>query len=282
MKMTTFRMFTITGMNKMYTYGFIGTGNMGSAMMRGCIAAGMADQVACFDKDVVKGQAVSNETGVPFLESAAECAAQSKFVILAVKPQVYPAVLDEIRPVISADQILISIAPSYTIADLKNALGEKVRIIRAMPNTPAQVGAGMTGICYSEDDFTDDERRMAKMFFDSFGKCEMVPEHLMSAVTAASGSSPAFVYMMIEALADGVVACGMPRAQAYTFVAQSVFGSAKMVLETGRHPAELKDAVCSPGGTTIEGVAVLEEGAFRSSLIEAALAVDAKCHPERN
>ena len=265
----------------MYTFGFIGTGNMGSAMMRGCIAAGMAGQVACFDKDVVKGQAVSVETGVPFLESVSECVSLSKFVILAVKPQVYPAVLEQIRPQMNEERILISLAPSYTIADIKACLGERIRIIRVMPNTPARVGEGMTGICFSEDEFTGEEKQLAKEFFESFGRCETVPENLMGAVTAASGSSPAFIYMMIEALADGVVACGMPRAQAYTFVAQSVLGSAKMVLETGQHPGVLKDEVCSPGGTTIAGVAALEAGGFRSSLIDAVLAVEAKCHPDK-
>lgn len=272
-----FRMFITTGMNNMYQYGFIGLGNMGSAMMQGCIEAGLSGRLAFSRKDEKKGQAVSEETGVPFLKNAAKCAGASKCVILAVKPQVYPAVLSQIKEVLTPDKIIISLAPSYTIADIKQILGENIRIVRAMPNTPASVGAGMTGICFSDDVYTEEEKEMLGQFFNSFGRVETVNEKLMAAVTAASGSSPAFIFMMMEALADGVVACGMPRSQAYTFVAQTVLGSAKLMLETGEHPGALKDAVCSPGGTTIEGVAVLEEAGFRSSLIKAAKAVFEKC-----
>lgn len=152
-----------------------------------------------------------------------------------------------------------------------------MRIVRAMPNTPAMVGEGMTGLSWSDDDFSESERTELMQFFTSFGKAETVPENLMNAVTAASGSSPAFIYMMIEALADGVVKYGMPRDKAYTFVSQAVLGSAKMVLETGEHPGLLKDNVCSPGGTTIAAVAELEASGFRSSLIKAASAVCDRC-----
>lgn len=261
----------------MYQFGFIGLGNMGSAMMHGCIGAGLGSRLAFSRKDEVKGQAVSKETGVPFLKTDRMCAEASKCVILAVKPQIYPEVLPEIKPVMTPDKILISLAPSYTIADLKEILGAEVRVVRAMPNTPASVSEGMTGICFSDDVYSDEEKEMLGCFFSSFGKVETVSEKLMAAVTAASGSSPAFVFMMIEALADGVVACGMPRGQAYTFVAQTVLGSARLMMETGEHPGALKDAVCSPGGTTIEGVAVLEEAGFRNSLIKAAKAVYEKC-----
>ena len=135
----------------------------------------------------------------------------------------------------------------------------------------------MSGVCFSEDVYSDEERQMIQNFFSSFGKMEVVPENLINAVTVASGSSPAFVYMFIEALADSAVKYGMPRDKAYTFAAQSVLGSAKMVLETGEHPGKLKDNVCSPGGTTIEGVAVLEARGLRSAVIEAASAVFDKC-----
>lgn len=191
--------------------------------------------------------------------------------------QFYDGVLKEIQPVLDDSRIIISLAPSYTIADLKQSLGASARIIRAMPNTPAMVGEGMTGLSWSEDVFSDTERQELMQFFTSFGKTETVPENLMDAVTAASGSSPAFIYMMIEALADGVVKYGMPRDKAYTFVAQAVLGSAKMVLETGEHPGVLKDKVCSPGGTTIAAVAALEASGFRSSLIEAVSAVCDRC-----
>lgn len=261
----------------MYQFGFIGMGNMGSAMLKGCLSAFSSDMIAFSRKDAEKGKALSSETGAVWMDSNRACAEQSKYIILAIKPQFYEAVLEEIRPVLHDSHVIISLAPSYTIAQLKQSLGENVRIVRAMPNTPAMVGEGMTGLSWSEDHFSEMERHELMQFFTSFGKAECVPENLMDAVTAASGSSPAFIYMMIEALADGVVKYGMPRDKAYTFVAQAVLGSAKMVLETGKHPGVLKDSVCSPGGTTIAAVAALEASGFRSSLIEAASAVCDRC-----
>ena len=261
----------------MYRFGFIGMGNMGSAMLKGCQSVFASDTLAFSRKNAVKGQAFASETGTVWLDSNRTCAEQSKYIILAVKPQFYPAVLEEIRPVLDDTKVIISLAPSYTISDLKQSLGATVRIVRAMPNTPAMVGEGMTGLSWSDDTFSESEQNELMHFFTSFGKAETVPENLMDAVTAASGSSPAFIYMMIEALADGVVKYGMPRDKAYTFVAQAVLGSAKMVLETGEHPGVLKDKVCSPGGTTIAAVATLEASGFRSSLIEAASAVCDRC-----
>ncbi len=261
----------------MFKYGFIGMGNMGSAMLNGCLSVFKAEDLAFSRKDRVKGPAFEAETGVHFFDSNAECAKNSRYVILAIKPQFYDEVLSEIKDCIDPSKIVISLAPSYTIADLKGLLGQSTRILRAMPNTPSKVGEGMTGISFSDDAYTEEEKAELDAFFTSFGRCETVPERLMDAVTAASGSSPAFIYMLIEALADGVVAYGMPRKQAYTFVAQAVLGSAKMVLETGEHPGLLKDNVCSPGGTTIAAVAKLESSGFRSSLIEAAAAVCERC-----
>jgi len=144
-----------------------------------------------------------------------------------------------------------------------------VRVVRSMPNTPAMVGEGMTGVCYEDALFSEEEKNTIEEFFTSFGKMERVEEKLMDVVGSASGCSPAYVYMFIEALADGCVRNGLPRQTAYRMAAQAVLGSAKMVLETGMHPGELKDMVCSPGGTTIEGVAALEEGGFRSAVIKA-------------
>lgn len=261
----------------MYKFGFIGMGSMGQAMLHGSLSVFTSDMLAFTRKHREKGNELTEETGVRCLPDNITCAEHSKYVILAVKPQFYDGVLDEIRTVLTEDKIVISLAPSYKIGDLKQILGESVRVVRAMPNTPARVGEGMTGLSWSEDIFAEEEKQELEQFFTSFGKAETVPENLMDAVTAASGSSPAFIYMMIEALADGVVQYGMPRAQAYTFVAQAVLGSAKMVLETGEHPGKLKDSVCSPGGTTIAAVAKLEASGFRSSLIEAAAAVCDRC-----
>ena len=154
------------------------------------------------------------------------------------------------------------------ISGLDENFGKPVKLIRCMPNTPALVGEGITGVCPNEN-VTEEELKKAGEILNCFGSYEVVPEHLMDVVVSVSGSSPAYVFMFIEAMADAAVADGMPRAQAYKFAAQSVLGSARMVLETGKHPGELKDMVCSPAGTTIEAVRVLEEKGFRSSVIEA-------------
>lgn len=261
----------------MYKIGFIGTGNMGGAMLRGCLKKMEPGQIAFTDKDIDKSLDLKEETGTSYYNEAGEIAENSKIIVLSVKPQVYPAVIEDIKGHIPQGSIILSIAPSYSIASLKELLGSDCRIVRAMPNTPAMVSEGMTGVSFSDDDYSEEERELLDTFFSSFGQYEEIPEGLMDAVTAASGSSPAYVYMMIEALADGVVAYGMPRDKAYKFVAQSVKGAAQMVLESGKHPGELKDAVCSPGGTTIEAVASLEKNGFRNCLVEAADAVVKRC-----
>ena len=212
---------------------------------------------------------ITEETGVPHATSNKECAEQSQYLVLAVKPQMLPRVFADIKDVVTKDQVIISIAAGYAIADLEEALGGNVRIVRSMPNTPAMVGEGMTGVCYDPAIFSDEEKNMVEAFFTSFGKMELVDEKLMDVVGSASGCSPAYVYMFIEAMADGCVRNGMPRQAAYRMVSQAVLGSAKMVLETGKHPGELKDMVCSPGGTTIEGLAVLEDCNFRGAIIKA-------------
>ncbi len=163
---------------------------------------------------------------------------------------------------------MITIAPGKTLSWLAEQFGKQVKIVRTMPNTPAMVGEGMTAACPNEY-LTEEETAYVRTLLESFGRVEIVAERLMDAVVAVSGSSPAYVFMMIEAMADAAVSGGMPRPQAYQFAAQAVLGSAKMVLETGKHPGELKDMVCSPAGTTIESVRVLEELGFRSAIFEA-------------
>ena len=182
--------------------------------------------------------------------------------------QFYAEVIAEIKDDVREDQIIITIAPGKTLAWLKEQFGKNVKIVRTMPNTPALVGAGMTAACPNEY-MTKEEIAYVLTLLESFGRVEIIPERLMDTVVSVSGSSPAYVFMFIEAMADAAVSGGMPRAQAYQFAAQAVLGSAKMVLETGKHPGELKDMVCSPAGTTIEAVRVLEEKGFRSSVIEA-------------
>ncbi|WP_432627511.1 pyrroline-5-carboxylate reductase [Brotaphodocola sp.] len=260
-----------------YKYGFIGMGNMGFAMLKGLLQATPAEEITFSARNREKMAKVEAETGVHPASSNLECAKSSRYLILAVKPQQYDTVIGEIREVVSEDQVILSIAPGITIEDLGNRFKRAVRVVRAMPNTPALVGEGMTGVSFDETKFSEEERADICAFFRSFGRMEIVGENLMNAVVCASGSSPAYIYMIIEALADSVVKYGLPRAAAYQMVAQTVLGSAKMVLETGKHPGELKDQVCSPGGTTIAGVAALEEHGLRNALIKASDACYEKC-----
>ena len=249
--------------------GFIGMGNMGTAIMRGLLKTYQPEELLFTSAHEAKMQKITEETGVAHVSTATECADQVKYLVLAVKPQVLPTVFKELNGKIRKDQVVISIAAGYAIADLQTGLGESARIVRSMPNTPAMVGEGMSGVSYDEDLFTDEEKQVIDGFFTSFGKMEKVDEKLMDVVGSASGCSPAYVYMFIEALADGGVKVGLPRGQAMTYAAQMVLGAAAMVLESGKHPGQLKDEVCSPGGSTIAGVAALEERGFRSAAIQA-------------
>lgn len=253
----------------MVKFGFIGMGNMGYAIMKGLLKSNDAKDILFTDANAARMEAVTKETGVAHVATNAECVKSVKYLIFAVKPQVIPYVFKEIKGLVTKDQIVISIVAGYAVKDLAEGLGEGLRIVHAMPNTPAMVGEGMTGVYYEDSLFAEDEKEVIENFFTSFGKMERIDEKLMDAVGCASGCSPAYVYMFIEALADGCVKHGLPRQTAYRMAAQAVLGSAKMVLETGKHPGELKDMVCSPGGTTIEGLAVLEEGGFRSAIIKA-------------
>lgn len=260
--------------------GFIGMGNMGYAMLKGALAAFSPSDIIFSSPDKEKCARIANETGTRFAESNAECGNNAKYIVLAVKPQMYPAVLkniENVENVVTEESVVISIAPGITIASIKNALGSNIRVVRAMPNTPALIGEGMTGVSFNASDFSFDERDVIDKFFTSFGKVVYVDEKLMDGVVCASGSSPAYVYMFIEAMADSVVKYGIKRDDAYKLVAQTVLGSAKMVLESGEHPAVLKDKVCSPGGTTIQAVSALEENGFRNALIKATDACYDKC-----
>lgn len=212
-----------------------------------------------------------------YTDNNAECANRCKYLVLAVKPQFYEEVLKEIRYMVTPEHVLISLAPGKTIDQLKQNLGNDKRIVRVMPNTPAMIGEGMTGVSVKQGELSGEEMDEIKKLFDACGKTEFIEERLMDAVVCASGSSPAFVYQFIEALADSAVRYGMPRKQAYVFAAQAVKGAAAMVLETGEHPAVLKDQVCSPAGTTIEGVAALEEYGLRNAVLKASEAVYNRC-----
>ena len=194
-------------------------------------------------------------------------AEKADVLVLAVKPFQFESVIREIAEFVNMNTVVISIAAGQSIADIEGFFGKEIKLVRTMPNTPALVLEGATGMCFNEL-MQDEEKQMAINLFESFGIVEVVSENMIDTVIGVSGSSPAYVFMFIEAMADAAVADGMPRDKAYKLAAQSVLGSAKMVLDTGRHPGELKDMVCSPGGTTIEAVRVLEEKGLRSAVIE--------------
>ena len=255
----------------MMRIGLIGAGNMGSAILRGMIAADYLRQsdVAVYDTSRRKLEELSHELpGVTYVEDAAELADICEMVILAVKPQYLRDVIEDIRETIQGKAV-ISIAAGWTVAMLEEALeGTEATCLRVMPNTPAMVGEGMTAIC-DDSTFSKEDFAFAKGIFDACGRTVILPERLFDGAIAISGSSPAYVFMMIEAMADAGVKEGIPRTCAYEMAAQALLGSALMVLQSGTHPASLKDAVCSPGGTTIEAVEMLEKRGFRAAIMEA-------------
>lgn len=252
-------------------YAFIGAGNMAKAMICGILSSGLAapDCVTASNPSAPKLDALKEEFGIRTMQQGnAAAAAQADVLVLSVKPYLYETVIAEIRDVVKPETIVVMIAAGQTLSANETRFGKPVKLVRVMPNTPALVGEAMSAVCFNAN-ITPEDRTIVMAMLNSFGKAEEVPEKLMDAVTGVSGSSPAYVYMFIEAMADAAVLHGMPRKQAYTFAAQSVLGSAKMVLETGMHPGELKDNVCSPGGTTIEAVASLEASGLRSAVIDA-------------
>jgi len=250
--------------------GFIGAGNMGSAIIRGAVKSGMVkpESISIYDPDSTKTAALKKETGIGVAQNSLEVAAQSDIIILAVKPNMVKSVLETIKSGFDVSKVLVTVAVGIPIKFYKDILGNDRKIIRTMPNTPALVGEGMTLMSYDAN-VTEAEANTVKGLLECVGKVDRLDEKLMSEVTALTGSSPAYVYMFIEAMADAAVLSGIPRGTAYKLAAQAVLGSAKMVLETGKHPGELKDEVCSPGGTTIEAVSALEKNKFRYAVIEA-------------
>lgn len=250
--------------------GFIGAGSMGSAMIGGILNASLAttSQMIASAHSQATLDIIRNRFSIETTPSNKTVAERSDILFLAVKPNKFDEVIPQISDHLKNGCIIVSIAAGKPIAAIEEAFGREIKLVRAMPNTPALVGEAMSALCANAA-VTEKELKEIQTIFNSFGKSEVVPESLIDAVVGVSGSSPAYVYMFIEAMADAAVADGMPRAQAYKFAAQSVYGAAKMVLETGMHPGVLKDAVCSPGGTTIEAVAALEKGGLRDTVITA-------------
>jgi len=250
----------------------IGAGNMASALVNGILKSKilLPSDINITDLDNDKLN-IMKEKGVNTFNDNVKAIDGADIILLAVKPNIYPIVAKQIANTDAVkNAIIVTIAPGIAISSIKEWLGFDAKVIRTMPNTPAMVGAGMTALCYDAPVTEEDYKKVEKLF-GTVGETALMSEKLVNATVSVSGSSPAYVYMMIEAMADAAVYDGIPRATAYKMAAQSVLGSAKMILETGRHPGELKDMVCSPAGTTIGAVQVLEEEGFRSSIIKAML-----------
>jgi pyrroline-5-carboxylate reductase len=255
----------------------IGSGNMAFALMKSVSANDPGASIFFTDIDIEKGKVAADAYKAEAIKSNIEAAKKGDFIFLAVKPQVLPQVLAEIMPSVKerlsagSPVVLISMAAGWSLEKIQDAAGAKLPVVRIMPNTPALIGKGMIAIAASPevpaDKLADIENILA-----GAGVVDKLDEHYMDAVTGLSGSAPAFVYLFIEALADGGVVAGLPRDKALKYAAQTVLGAAAMVQETGKHPGELKAMVTSPGGTTIAGITALEEGAFRSTVIKAVTA----------
>ena len=257
--------------------GFIGAGNMAQAIVEGITGAfeGIERKVFVSDKDKERAKKLARSSRINLCKNNVQVTERANIILLAVKPNIYQYVLEEIRDYIGEDHILVSIAAGISIEYIQSFFKTPVKIVRTMPNTPALVGEGMTAVS-ANNQLTQKELDGILKIFNSIGRTDLIGEELMDMIPSISGSSPAYVYMFIEALADGGVLQGMPRDKAYKYAAQAVLGGAKMVLETGKHPGELKDQVCSPGGTTIKAVHSLEKNSFRGSIIDAMIACTEK------
>lgn len=258
---------------------FIGVGNMGGALARAACRSIGPEQVVLFNRTPSKAEALGEELGCGVADSAADAVWAAEYLFLGVKPGGMRPLLEELAPQIrdrrrvGEDKVVVSMAAGLTIKDMRPHLagaGYYVPVVRIMPNTCVAVGKGMTALCAREA--ADACIEGVEEILSATGRVERIPEELMDQFAAVAGCGPAFVYPFIEALADGGVMAGLPRAQAVEYAAQMVLGAASMVLETGRHPGALKDEVCSPGGSTIAGVAELERGGLRSAAMNAVLA----------
>ncbi|MCI0529636.1 MAG: pyrroline-5-carboxylate reductase [Nitrospira sp.] len=257
--------------------GLIGAGKMGTALTRGLLETGVlnAKQILASDPAESALEQLKQQTEVRVTSSNAEVAKQSEIILIAVKPDVVRLVLQEIRPLVSKDQLVISIAAGITLKVIEEGLDQGCRVVRVMPNTPCLVGAGAAAFSIGKN-ATPEDARLVKALFETVGLAVQVQEKHLDAVTGLSASGPAYVFLMIESLSDGGVKMGLSRSVATQLAAQAVFGAAKMVLEMKKHPAELKDLVTSPGGTTIAGLHALESRAFGAALIDAVEAATRK------
>lgn len=250
--------------------GFIGCGNMGKAMLGALVKSNNIDNnnIIVSTKSEASAENISKEFLVKSTNDNREVAINSEIIFLAVKPYFYEEVINEIKDIITDDKIIVSIAAGVTINNIEQWFGREIKIVRTMPNTPALVGEGMSAICPNSNVEELEVEEVCKLY-NLFGKYELLEEKDFHGFIALCGSSPAYVFMFIEAMADAGVKLGLPRAKAYKMAEQSILGSAKLALETEKHPGILKDEVCSPGGTTIEAVIDLERNGFRNTVISA-------------
>lgn len=250
--------------------GFIGCGNMGKAMLGALVKSDdiNLDDLIVSTKSEASAEKINNDFKVKTTTDNKEVAKASDVLFLAVKPYFFKEVIEEVKELVTEDKIIISIAAGVTIYQIEEWFGKKVKVVRTMPNTPALVGEGMSAVCPNKN-ITTEELNYVGGLYNLFGKYEILEEKDFHAFIALCGSSPAYVFMFIEAMADAGVKLGIPRAKAYKLAEQSILGSAKLALETGKHPGVLKDEVCSPGGTTIEAVIELEKNGFRNTVISA-------------
>ena len=255
----------------MKKYGFIGTGNMGYPLLTGAGELAGRDNVTYYTPFEEEMKKVREKSGIGFSKSLTELAGNCENIVICVKPQMLADVYDKLKKADISGKTVISIAAGVSCASLYEGIGQEVRIARIMPNTPAMVGEGMSCICFSGygGGFDDAHKKDVIDLFEKAGRVEIIDEYLMNAAICANGSSPAYVFVFIEALADSVVKYGIPRKTAYRLAAQTVLGSAKLFLESGEHPGVLKDNVCSPGGTTIAAIEALEEYGFRNAIMKA-------------
>jgi pyrroline-5-carboxylate reductase len=252
------------------TIGFIGCGKMAQAIIGGLLKSKLyqQDHIVVSARTEKTVEHVSKKFQIQAGLHNGDVAEKADILILAVKPDLHGTVIEQIKGHVKENAVIITIAAGITLNFLEGAFRKRIKAVRVMPNTPSLVGEGMSAICANELVEKEELEEVIKLF-ESFGQAEVLKEQLMDAIPAVSGSSPAYVYMFIEALADGAVQQGIPRDQAYKLASQAVLGAAKMVLETGKHPGELKDNVCTPGGATIEAVTTLEKQGFRSAVVSA-------------
>ncbi len=251
---------------KKFTAGFIGAGNMGGIFAKAISEKCGGTSVAVVCSNDASTKAASEKCGCTPSDSKT-IAANSKYLFLGIKPQVASTVIEAIKNDIGADTVIVSMLAGVTTDSLCDMCGSE-KIIRIMPNTPSSIGKGMTQVCKTAK-VTDDELREFCELISPTGRIDIIDENLIDSACAVSGCGPAFAYMFIESLADGAVKCGLPRTKAYEYASQMLIGAASLALESGKNPGELKDAVCSPGGSTIVGVTALENSKFRASVINA-------------